>query len=311
MKPGALGPQPAIDLTAKVTTPENIEFAYRLAGPFRRLNAFLIDLMLRAAILFSLFLLAICSGIASAWPLWDSTPQIVMSLLYFFFDWFYGLFFETLWNGKTPGKQTCQLRVISVNGRPISAYQATIRNFLRLGDLAPFVSFEMLIKDASPAYVIPTGAVALTCMFLSRRFQRLGDLAAGTMVVVDDLTWIPPKIKVGDAAVMKLVSAISPSFRMSRSLQRTVASFVERRPNLTKERRVELAKLIAPSLFARAGLPPETNADDFLCALYLREFDLRHSTDLAGKSTRGRTPTSTRTTPVELLASDNPPTPPR
>jgi uncharacterized RDD family membrane protein YckC len=277
MKPGVPASQPAIDLTANVTTPENIEFAYRLAGPFRRLNAFLIDLMLRASILLFLFLFAICSGIAGAWPLSDSTPQILMTMLYFLFDWFYGLAFETLWNGKTPGKKMCQLRAISVNGRPISAYQATIRNFLRLGDLAPFVSFGMLIKDASPATVIPTGAVALACMFLTRRFQRLGDLAAGTMVVVDDLTWIPPKIKVADSAAMKILSTISPSFRMSRSLQRTVASFVERRPYLSKERRAELAKLIAPALFERAGVPSTTNPDDFLCALYLREFEMQPS----------------------------------
>jgi uncharacterized RDD family membrane protein YckC len=207
-------------------------------------------------------------------------PEILKTLLYFFFDWFYGLIFETLWNGKTPGKAVSGLRVISTNGRPISAYQATIRNFLRFGDLAPFVSLELMFSEAPPAYVIPTGAVALACMFLSKRFQRLGDLAAGTMVVVDDLARTNPKIKWDEQAIVQLVNEIPPNFRLSRNLLRTIASYVTRRRNLAKNRRTDLASLIAPALLEQTGLPPSTNPDHFLCALYIREFEMRQTPDL-------------------------------
>ena len=295
MNPSASWNPPAIDLTVKVTTPENIEFDYRLAGPFRRLNAFFFDLFMRAATLFALFLLFMCSGVSQIFPAMNIAPEILMTLLYFFFDWFYGLIFETLWNGKTPGKAVSGLRVISTNGRPISAYQATIRNFLRFGDLAPFVSLELMFSEAPPAYVIPTGAVALACMFLSKRFQRLGDLAAGTMVVVDDLARTNPKIKWDEQAIVQLVNDIPPNFRLSRNLLRTIASYVTRRRNLAKNRRTDLASLIAPALLEQTGLPPSTNPDHFLCALYIREFEMRQTPDL----------------PSTKNASSPPPTPPQ
>jgi uncharacterized RDD family membrane protein YckC len=263
----------ALDLNATVMTPENIQFEYRLAGPFRRFPAFLLDLLIRAATLGGIGILIACSGIVVYFPGFGAIGFFIMFVGYFLFDWFYGLIFETLWSGRTPGKRICGLRVISVDGRPISAYQATIRNFLRLADLAPLASLQILSADAPPAYWIPTGGVAILCILLTGRFQRLGDLAAGTMVIVDERKWVPPKLKLNDPAINQLVESISPSFRMTRSMLRTVALYVERRIRLSQARRKELAMLLASEVMPSAGVPSTTDPDLFLCALYKREYD--------------------------------------
>lgn len=265
--------QAPLDLTATVLTPENIQFEYRLAGPFRRFPAFVFDLIVRAFAIFALAVLFICGGVSSLLPFSGVVALALLLVGYFLFDWFYGLFFETLWNGKTPGKHVSGLRVISVDGRPISSYQATVRNFLRLGDLAPFASLQMFTSEAPPAYWIPTAGVAVVCMIMTKRMQRLGDLAAGTMVVIDERKWVPPKLKLNDPAIDRIVEAISPSFRMTRTMLRTIALYVERRGRLPVSRRRDLAGLLAKELVHRAGLKTAVDPDLFLCALYKREYD--------------------------------------
>ena len=263
----------ALDLTATVMTPENIAFEYRLAGPFRRFPAFFLDLLVRLGSMLLLLFLVLCAGIVKYLPFSETVGGILLVIGYFLFDWFYGLFFETIWNGKTPGKYASGLRVISVDGRPISAYQATIRNFLRLGDLAPFASLQMFSAEAPPVYWIPTAGVSLACMLLTRRMQRLGDLAAGTMVVIDHRTWAPPRIKLNDPAIDRLVAQIHANFRMPRTMVRTIAMYVERRGGLSPNKRRDLASILAIELIQSAGVPPSTDADLFLCALYKREYD--------------------------------------
>ena len=263
----------ALDLTATVMTPENIEFEYRVAGPFRRFPAFVFDLIIRGVTMFGLFFVFFCSGISMFLPFTQTVGAILLAIGYFFFDWLYGLFFETLWNGRTPGKSVSGLRVISIDGRPISAYQATIRNFLRAADLAPFASLQMFTADAPPFYWIPTAGVAVLCMLMTKRMQRLGDLAAGTMVVIDERKWVPPKLKLNDPAIDRLLGEISPSFRMSRTMLRTVALYVERRGRLPVSRRREMSALLANALMEKAGVPPTTDPDLLLSALYKREYD--------------------------------------
>lgn len=262
----------AIDLTATVTTPENIQFEYRLAGPFRRLPAFIVDLIFRGLTITSIFVLISCSGIATTMALSGTLMIVAMILTYFFFDWFYGLIFEAYWNGKTPGKYLTKIQVLSVDGRPISAYQATIRNFLRLADMAPMMSLEAFDPDAPPIYWIPTGLVAVLCMLFTRRFQRLGDLAAGTMVVVDERTWVPPNVKLEDPRVESLAELIPANFRMSRSMGRAIALYAERRNRMPMVRRMELSAILAKPLLKQFEFRDDTSPDLLLCALYHREF---------------------------------------
>lgn len=262
--------QNSIDLTAVITTPENIQFEYRIAGPFRRLPAFLLDFLLRGICVVVFWFVMVICGVMASVPM--GMILFLIFLISFAFDWFYGLFFEAYWNGQTPGKWLTKTRVISVDGRPINAYQATVRNFLRLADFAPMVSLEMISPDAPPAYAIPTFLVSLLCMAISPRFQRLGDLAAGTMVVVNEGSWVPTNIKLEDTRVASLSEHIPPNFRMSSTLAKAIALYAERRSRISVGRRSELASHLAKPLLKQFGLLPDTSPDLLLCALYYREF---------------------------------------
>lgn len=262
--------QNSIDLTAVITTPENIQFEYRIAGPFRRLPAFLLDFAIRMMCVIAFYIVAFIGGVTVSLP--TGMIFFLIMLVSFAFDWFYGLFFETYWNGQTPGKWLTQIRVISVDGRPINAYQATVRNFLRLADFAPMVSFEAFSADAPPAYAVPTFLVSLICMTLSPRFQRLGDLAAGTMVVVNERSWVPSNVKLEDPRVASLSEHIPPNFRMSPTLAKAIALYAERRSRISVGRRTELASHLAKPLLKQFNFLADTSPDLLLCSLYYREF---------------------------------------
>ncbi len=262
--------QNAIDLTAVITTPENIQFEYRIAGPFRRLPALLLDFAIRLMLLLTVLILMAVVGISTALP--SGMIAFLLLLSAFGLDWFYGLFFETYWNGQTPGKWLTMIRVISVDGRPINAYQATIRNFLRLADFAPMVSLEIFASNAPPAYAIPTFLVSLICMTMTSRFQRLGDLAAGTMVVVNERSWVPANVKLEDVRVVSLSEHIPPNFRLSPTLAKAIALYAERRNRISFGRRAELASHLAKPLLKQFNFREDTSPDLLLCSLYYREF---------------------------------------
>ena len=84
--------------------------------------------------------------------------------------------------------------------------EALLRNLLRIADLAPMYAISNVSPDVLPIYMIPTGMVALLSMLLTRRMQRLGDLAAGTMVVIDEKRWRAPVDSVDDPRVPALAT---------------------------------------------------------------------------------------------------------
>jgi len=302
-----MSPRNAIDLTATITTPENIQFEYRIAGPFRRIPAFLVDLIVRIIAFLSIFFVVACSGIVQLFPFLSqfATVGIVLLLAYFLIDWFYGVFFETYWNGRTIGKWISKIQVISVDGRPISAYQATIRNFLRLADLAPMMSLGVLFANEATPFLFPTGLIAIVCMAMTNRFQRLGDLAAGTMVVVDERAWVPPKVKLEDPRVASLSELIPANFMMSRSMVRAVALYAERRMRMPVARRMELSAILAAPLMAQLGLRSDTSPDLFLCALYYREFVSKQISIGESTSIDAGIPIS-QTTPIKYATEPHP-----
>src|SRR5438309_6319001 len=110
------------DTSIDLVTPENIAFRYHIAGPFQRLWPYMIDWMIRIAFLGALLIGILCSGfvLAGGFGLW--------AIVAFLTDWFYGGIFEAVWNGQTPGKRACRMRVVSVDGSPITGMQAVLRN---------------------------------------------------------------------------------------------------------------------------------------------------------------------------------------
>lgn len=163
----------AIDETLNIDTPENVRFDYDIAGMGSRFIAALIDttiiVILQVVANLLVILVLTYSSAASFVENLRSLESWVIALvglISFLFLWGYYIFFEMLWNGQTPGKKLINLRVIRGDGTPITLAESIIRNLVRLVDFLPAF------------YGIGTVAV-----FINRQSRRLGDLAAGTLVI--------------------------------------------------------------------------------------------------------------------------------
>ncbi|MCA9221019.1 MAG: RDD family protein [Planctomycetales bacterium] len=266
-------PRP-IDNAIDIITPENIAFSYRVAGPFRRLPAYLIDLLLQAMILAGLqgvlLFLSIIGLLVGSFSVF-MFGQFVFLLILFGIHWFYGGIFETFWNGQTPGKWLLGLRTLTIDGQPINGLQAVMRNILRLVDMMPLLSLEVF-GIPSPAYIIPTMVAGLAAMTFTPRYQRLGDLVCGTMVVVEDRFWLRGVARLDDPRAIQLAGYLPADLEVSRTLARTLSTYVERRQYFAPSRRREIARHLGEPLLKRFGLRADTSHDLLLCAVYYRVF---------------------------------------
>ncbi len=257
-----------LDTSIRVLTPENIAFEYRLAGPFQRLLAYLIDLFIRAIVL----LLFCCTylAVASATQVGGQVLGIApLSIAAFLLEWFYGGVFETYWNGQTPGKRLLRLRVVTVEGQPINGLQAVLRNLLRAADAAPVtaVSFSAGVPLSLPTFLLGLGVA--TC---SRRFQRLGDLATGTMVICETRERAQGTTPIQEPEVIRLAESLLGVPPLPPSTLRAVATYVQRRSFFGPDRSREIAGPLARVLIRRWGLPETTDPDHLLAAVYYVHF---------------------------------------
>ncbi len=262
-----------LDCFVRVKTPENIEFEYTLAGPFQRFPAFLVDIFIRVAVFFGLgFVLTIGFGL-SPFLAQVFGPFLVVGFIISFFlmSWFYGAFFETQFNGRTVGKMVFKLRTISIDGRPINGEQAALRNILRSADMCLLIPMRVFISEWEGAQ-LPVCCVGLVTMMLTRRMQRIGDLAAGTMVVSEQGGRLPLNLKPEDARVYGLAELIPANYKATGSMAQTVGLYMENRRRLTSMRRNDVARHLAGPLIQRFGLLPDTSPDLLLCAVYVRTY---------------------------------------
>jgi uncharacterized RDD family membrane protein YckC len=159
-----------------IDTPENVVFGYEVAGIGSRFLAAFVDSLLIGGLVLLVFLTAgmvlsvldIFAGLAETSERAAGFILALSALLTFAFVWGYYVFFELLWNGQSPGKRWVGLRVLGTQGQPVGVSEAVIRNLIRLIDLLP-----------------GTYAVGIITMFVNDQSRRLGDFAAGTLVVYD------------------------------------------------------------------------------------------------------------------------------
>jgi len=144
-----------------IRTPEGIEFALPLAGPFTRMIAAIVDLIV--VIVAGMMLERILAPLNL---FGQDTAQAVMTVSYFAFNMLYGATCEWFWRGQTVGKRLLGLRVVEASGLRLNPSQIVVRNVMRLFDMLP--AFYLI------------GGVA--CVWNQQR-QRLGDLVAGTAVI--------------------------------------------------------------------------------------------------------------------------------
>lgn len=235
-----------LDTTLVLVSPENIAFAFRLAGPAVRALAFGIDVAAMAVLFWLLILLLVYTG---TWSQSLIGPVLVAA---FFIFWGYGAACEVLNNGQTLGKYFVGLRVVSQSGLSINVSQAILRNLLRAVDV---------IWPVFPGF---------WTMAVTGRFQRLGDLAAGTVVVLGRTRQQQPPPPVVPQAADALLETIPPSFEAGPLLAEALADYVGRRTDLAPARRRELAGIAAARLCAAWGLAEPDDPDALLCAAYAR-----------------------------------------
>ena len=256
-----------IDSSIDIITPENIAFRYQLAGPFRRLPALLIDVGIRIGVLILLSIVLTLFDILS-FRFASGTLVAFCQVAWFLLEWFYGGLFETFMNGQTPGKRVMGIRVLTVDGHPINGLQAILRNILRFVDMMPIVP----IPGLSHFPIFPVFLVGPLVAATNRRYQRLGDVVCGTMVVVEQRSRLYDVAKVKQPGAIELAAYLPANVQVGRSLAQALSTYVARRDNFSPPRRREIARHLGEPLVARFGLPIDTGHDVLLCALYYRAF---------------------------------------
>jgi uncharacterized RDD family membrane protein YckC len=230
-----------VDRTLEVRTPESVAFTYELAGLGSRFLAVAVDQAIQivtlGAILVSMFMVALRAGSghpgAGVSKLGESIAIAIVVFIVFVVMFGYFIAFEALWNGQTPGKRLLGLRVVRDGGYPIDFGASLIRNLVRVGE-----------------YIVGYYLFAAISALLSAENKRLGDLAAGTIVVRDARLSAPRSV-----AQPEPEPAYAATAYLSGEERALVKRFLERRDALDDARRDELAAALASRV--RGRLPAQ------------------------------------------------------
>lgn len=220
-----------------IDTPEQIALEFSLASIGSRFLALAIDTLIQFALALLLFgVIAFGAWIAFLTVETASTWLLAILVLGLFLI-YYGYFaaYEVAWNGQTPGKRFIGLRVVHVTGRPLSPFEAVLRNIVRVVDQFPGIY-----------------AIGIVAVFFSERSQRLGDLAAGTVVVHERAGKRLDEI-VRDAEPPP-VAARHGASRLSEEEISVIELFLRRRHELDGVARVRTAGNIADRIRRRLGI---------------------------------------------------------
>ena len=203
-----------LDTVYTAETPEGITLTLRPAGIVARGQAYLIDFMIRGVLF---IVLSIVVGVMG------KAGLAVLSLAYFGLEWFYPVVFELTRAAATPGKRMMGLQVVMDSGLPVTPAASLTRNLLRAADFMPALF-----------------GAAFASMLWRSDSKRLGDLAAGTLVVFTDAVKLH-----GD---IPQASPMAPARPLSMAEQAAIMSWAGRATRLTPERFSELAALAKPVL---------------------------------------------------------------
>ncbi len=241
-----------IDTSAAVETPEHVQFQHQLAGPAKRAVAYLIDLLIRMFVMGVLLLLGALSSLTSDLDRQGHSMGVVL-VAYFLLEWGYYVFWETVWSGRSPGKRALGLRVITETGRPLHYLDSILRNLLRAADFLP------------NAY-----GLGLIVMGRDPKFRRLGDLVAGTIVVIEDRGNVTEKLHMEVPPTARELSSLPQRIPLSGEEMDALELFLRRAPRLHPARAEELAEIVAPTFAKRVGVRFRGEARRFLEVLYHR-----------------------------------------
>jgi uncharacterized RDD family membrane protein YckC len=234
-------------------TPESVELEFTLAGIGNRTQALMVDYVLLggaiALVLFTRFtLFPQFIPAAKKWYL-AITLLLTFGILVGYF-----IFFETIWQGQTPGKRYAKIRVIRDDGRPVGLSEATLRSLLRPIDDVLCIGFLMIL--------------------LHKQEKRLGDMIAGTMVIQEESPSIDKKLVLSDRTESFADQLLEIS-NLSLILPDDFASireFLQRRQNLEPEARKTLSRQLAlelKSILELEKLPFKSDGETFVETVFL------------------------------------------
>ncbi len=201
-----------LDTYRPVETPEGVEIGLRVAGPVPRLLAAAIDFAIRVGVYFVLLFPVSLLG--------DGGVGLLLVGM-FLMEWFYPVLFEVRRGGATPGKRRLGLLVLHRDGTPVGWMSSIVRNLVRFADF------------------LPAGyGFGIASMLIDRDFRRLGDLAAGTVVVHREPEMAGYRVPTGPP--------VRPSVPLDLDEQRAVLDYAERLGTWSQGRAAELAGLASP-----------------------------------------------------------------
>ena len=201
-----------LDTSYTVNTPEGIELKLSPAGPVPRTLAWLVDLSIRLAVSAFIFVILAFMG---------NLGFGLAMILVFLLEWFYPVWFELRHEGQTPGKKLLQIYVAHLDASPVSPAASIVRNLLRVVDFLPLCY-----------------GFGLASTLTTRRFQRLGDLAANTVVLHKQQT--KGLIHDFDETPQR------PDVSLTLPEQQAIILFAQRQKTLTPDRQHELAAMCGP-----------------------------------------------------------------
>ena len=245
-----------VDTVLAIDTPEHLAFKVRVAGPTRRMFAWMIDLLARGFIMASLAL-----GISLVFGGVDLGGLGVglLFLGYFLIDWGYFFASELLTGGRSPGKIVMKLRVVRNNGLPLTWRESLLRNLVRAVDL----DIGLVVALHFPPLGPPV-------MLLDPKFRRLGDMLAGTIVVVEEATALSSRRAVEPDE--NLVAELPGTLPFDRDDLEAIELFVHR-PQISQARRDELARIVAPEYARRLARTLPKNPAKFVASVWARAQD--------------------------------------
>ncbi len=252
-----------------IDTPELVSIDMPLAGIGSRFIAVLVDMLIWGAglVLIGLALWIFQPALQAFSRLSYQWVVAVVTFVVFVLNWGYFTLFEAFWNGRTPGKRVARIRVIQRSGRPIGLFESMGRNLVRYIDQIPFFY-----------------AVGVIAVFASRQHQRLGDLAAGTLVVRDREPEAAHSVNPGARTFTSQLFRANPPApepvslvtlpaanvaRLSPADLEVLEGFLSRRLDMPLEARQALAARIASAIRSKAGLEllPGSSVETFLEAV--------------------------------------------
>jgi uncharacterized membrane protein SpoIIM required for sporulation/uncharacterized RDD family membrane protein YckC len=256
------------DRQVDIETPEHVSVGYELADLGSRFTAMVVDAVILVLIELALVLLIAALGAWSGlvggmgFDLALALGMLAMFAIY----WGYYVLFEGFRDGQTPGKKLMRIRVVQDGGYPVNLRASAVRNLIRLIDMQP----------------MPSWGIAGMMMMLHPRTKRLGDLAAGT-VVVRDRTGQPIPEEHAEAGA---ASSLGPPL-LAEAEFAALSMYAQRRASLGFETRVKVASTLMQRLGARFAADfrrGQLSSDEYLGVVFVEESERRRAAGAGGRA---------------------------